>query len=171
MPTGGEDRVVSRRRLLPHSAVLTIASVGLPLLGACTAPTPAAPTSLPEAAPKATSTAPAAAPASVTAQPKAVALGKLPTFMPVQGPPPDLPGSGDGLVSPGWAKYPKLFQAVKEPPGAGAEVTVSLETIGGGAQDIIAGRRSIGEWDQLVTDCRPTAATRSSKRSLRRTPC
>lgn len=43
--------------------------------------------------------------------------------------PPDLPGSTDGLVNPGWTRYPKqLFQAVKDPPGSGGDVLVSLES-------------------------------------------
>ena len=73
--------------------------------------------------------APAPAAPPLAAQPKGVALGKLPTFIPIQGQAPDLPGTPDGLVSPGWIKYPKsLFQAVKDPPGAGGDVTITVET-------------------------------------------
>ena len=40
-----------------------------------------------------------------------------------------MPGSADGLVNPGFLKYPKqLFQSVKEPPGIGGEITMTLQT-------------------------------------------
>lgn len=58
-------------------------------------------------------------------------MGKLPSYVPVQNTvsPPDLPGSADGLVNPGWTSYPKqLFQAVKTPPGSGGDINVSLES-------------------------------------------
>src|SRR5215204_81436 len=136
----------SRRTFLLRSAGV----MALPLLAACgqpaltpgpaTAPTtkPAAPAG--QAAPASTSaptTAPAAAPAPTTApavvppKPAGVALGQLPTYVPVQGlPAPDLPGTPDGLVSPAYLTYPKdkLFQSVKDPPGRGGEVHVSLQT-------------------------------------------
>jgi hypothetical protein len=63
-----------------------------------------------------------------------VALGQLPTYQPVQGvPPPDLPGTPDGLVSPAYLTYPKdkLFQSVKDPPGRGGEISVSLRVASG----------------------------------------
>ncbi|MBV9132255.1 MAG: hypothetical protein JO318_06135, partial [Chloroflexi bacterium] len=116
----------SRRAFLRQS--LGLAGLALPLLAACSQTAPAA------TAPPAPTTAPSqaqTAPATVAAQPKGVALGKLPSFVPIQNTvsPPDLPGSADGLVNPGWTSYPKqLFQAVKTPPGAGGDVTVSLES-------------------------------------------
>jgi putative aldouronate transport system substrate-binding protein len=141
-------RVQSRRLFLRASISLGL----IQLLAACSPTAPAAPTATavpkPAAAPT-TAAAPTAAsppkptsaPASaaaapttaaaptIAAQPKGVALGKLPTFSPIQGPAPDLPGSPDGLISPGWIKYPKnLFQAVKDPPGAGGDVTLTLQT-------------------------------------------
>ncbi len=101
--------------------VLAIGSA-IPLLAACTGQEPA-PTAAPAVAPK-------AAPATAAPKAAAVALGQLPTFVPIQGPTPDLPGSADGLVAPGYRNYPKdkLFQSVKEPPGKGGEVSLSLET-------------------------------------------
>jgi putative aldouronate transport system substrate-binding protein len=125
--------------------------MALPLLAACGQPalTPGpatAPTAKPagqtaptgQAAPGATSaptTAPAAAqataPAVVPPKPAGVALGQLPAYVPIQGlPTPDLPGTPDGLVSPAYLTYPKdkLFQSVKDPPGRGGEVHISLQT-------------------------------------------
>ena len=63
-------------------------------------------------------------------KPAGVALGQLPTFTPFQAPAPDLPGTPDGLVSPGYVNYPgdKLVQTVKSPPGRGGEVYVTLES-------------------------------------------
>jgi putative aldouronate transport system substrate-binding protein len=137
---------LSRRLLLRRGAHLGFAGLAVQLLAACGQASPAAPTAapVPTAAPKpataaaptsatavtlATAAATAAAPGAINAQPK-VALGKLPTFIPVQGPPPDLPGGADGLVSPGWIKYPKsqLFQSVKDPPGTGGDVTITVES-------------------------------------------
>ena len=72
------------------------------------------------------------APATVSAAPKpaGVALGQLPTFVPFKAPEPDLPGTADGIVSPGYINYPKdkLVQTVKDPPGRGGDVSVTLET-------------------------------------------
>jgi putative aldouronate transport system substrate-binding protein len=133
--------MVNRRNLLLRTAGL--ASVAVPLLAACsagTAPAPAAtnapansaPASQPTLAPTTSAAAPAAvAPAAVAPQPKGVALGQLPTYVPIQNTvsPPDLPGSPDGLVSPGWTSYPKqLFQSVKTPPGSGGDITLSLQS-------------------------------------------
>ena len=109
----------SRRAFLRHS--LALAGLGLPLLAACS---PASP-------PGAQPAPPQSAPATVPPQQKGAAASKLPTFVPIQNTvsAPDLPGSPDGLVNPGWTSYPKqLFQAVKSPPGSGGDVTVSLES-------------------------------------------
>src|SRR5690348_12466542 len=132
----------TRRAFLRNS--LALAGLALPLLAACSQAAPAAPTAAPTAAKPVAAATPApttaaqpasaptqSAPATVAAQPKGVALGKLPAYVPIQNPvaPPDLPGSTDGLVNPGYTSYPKqLFQAVKTPPGSGGDVTVSLES-------------------------------------------
>jgi putative aldouronate transport system substrate-binding protein len=138
------------RRHFVRFAAAGVALGGVALLQACApaapspaptpppaAPTPAAaapakPTTPPAAAP--TSAAPAtgatAAPAALSGQSK-VALGKLPAYVRIQNTvsPPDLPGSADGLVNPGWTSYPKqLFQAVKDAPGTGGDISVSLES-------------------------------------------
>jgi putative aldouronate transport system substrate-binding protein len=72
------------------------------------------------------------APATVAAAPKpaGVALGQLPTLVPFKAPDPDLPGTGDGTVSPGYINYPKdkLVQTVKDPPGRGGDISITLET-------------------------------------------
>jgi len=45
--------------------------------------------------------------------------------VPFQGPPPDLPGSPDGLRSPGFRTFPRnLVKTVPSPPGKGGEVNV-----------------------------------------------
>src|SRR5689334_12178522 len=107
---GGSLHGMDRRHFLLAGGGL--ATLALPLLAACGAPA--------QVGSQAT-----AAPAA--GQPKPAASAKLPTYVPLQGPSPDLPGSPDGLVSPGWTAYPKqLFQAVKTPPGSGGDVTVSL---------------------------------------------
>lgn len=123
----------TRRAFLRQS--LALAGLGLPLVAACTqaTPTPAPTTAAaaPTTAAQPQTAATQSAPATAAAQPRGVALGKLPTFVPIQNTvsPPDLPGSGDGLVNPGYTSYPKqLFQAVKTPPGSGGEITVSLES-------------------------------------------
>ena len=125
------------RRHFVRLATAGIAMGGVALVQACAPaapgpaptpppapPTPAAPTS---AAP---ATGATAAPAALSGQSK-VAVGKLPAYVPIQNTvsPPDLPGSADGLVNPGWTSYPKqLFQAVKDAPGTGSDVSVSLES-------------------------------------------
>ena len=95
---------------------------------AAATPTQAAATAKPTAPPGAATTT--AAPAALSGQSR-VALGKLPAYAPIQNTvsPPDLPGSADGLVNPGWTSYPKqLFQAVNDAPGTGSDVSVSLES-------------------------------------------
>jgi putative aldouronate transport system substrate-binding protein len=96
----------SRRDFLRLGAL----GLALPLLTACGAVAPTG------------ATPPAA-------RPGGGGVGKLPTYLPVQSQQPDLPGSADGLVSPGWIAYPKqLFQSVKDPPGAGGAVSLTLQS-------------------------------------------
>ena len=46
----------------------------------------------------------------------------MPTYAPLQGPKPDLPGSADGLVEPSYLTYPKqLFKAVANTPACDSE--------------------------------------------------
>jgi putative aldouronate transport system substrate-binding protein len=53
----------------------------------------------------------------------------LPTYVPFQGPPPDVPGSPDGLVPPGYLKYPlNPVKSVPQPVGTGEEVTAITYT-------------------------------------------
>ncbi|MBV9581386.1 MAG: hypothetical protein JO057_22635 [Chloroflexi bacterium] len=122
---------VRRRAFLQRTAGLV--GVALPLLAACSASAPPAPTAAP-AQPQPPTSATASGnttPATLTPRAKGVAVGDLPTRVPIQNTvaPPDLPGTDDGLVSPGWTSYPRqLFQSVKSPPGSGGDVTVSLES-------------------------------------------
>ena len=101
---------MNRRQLLRWTAGLVPGSIALQVLAACAPSAPTAPSA---------------------AQPRGVPLAKLlPAHQPIQGPSPELPGSADGLVNPAWMKYPRasVFQSVKEPPGSGADVTVTLQT-------------------------------------------
>ena len=110
--TLGMSRVrMSRRALLQTSAVLAWSAVGVQLIAACTPAAPSAP-----------------APASTTTS---AARVKLPTSTPIANlPKPDLPGTPDGLVMPGYLRYPsQLLKSVPQAPGRGGEVnaiTVSL---------------------------------------------
>src|SRR4030081_1533908 len=92
------------RRTFLRGGILACA---LPLLAACTS-------NVPPAVPK----------------PARAALAQLPTNIPITRLTPDLPGTPDGLVAPGFITYPKdkLFQSVKTPPGRGGDVSLTLET-------------------------------------------
>jgi putative aldouronate transport system substrate-binding protein len=101
---------ISRRRLLYVSAGVA----GLQLLAACSPAAPSAPT-------------------ASSAGGKALIIIKLPTSVPIANlPKPDLPGTPDGLVVPGYLRYPSsLLKSVAQPPGKGGDVnalTVSLST-------------------------------------------
>src|ERR1051326_1075261 len=124
---------------------------GMAVLEACGPSAVPSPTAPPAAAPKPTaasasvaSSAPAttgtSAPAAATPAtqtglvPGQLPVSKslaLPTRVPIQGAPPDLPGSADGLVDPGYINYPaNPFKAVAEKPGTGGDVTVATWTLG-----------------------------------------
>jgi len=104
-----------RRALLRLAGGVLLGAAGLPLLAACTR---AAPTS----------------PASSASGGGTSAAGgrvKLPTYVALPNlPPAEMPGSPDGLLAPGYERYPaKLITSVPTPPGKGGEVnalTVSL---------------------------------------------
>jgi putative aldouronate transport system substrate-binding protein len=105
---------VSRRGFLRACSRVLLGAAGMPLLAACaaTVPTTEAPSS---------GSGTAAGGARVT----------LPTYASLPNlPPPDLPGSADGLLAPGYQKYPtNLIRSVPQPPGKGGEInalTVSL---------------------------------------------
>src|ERR1700681_3272563 len=94
---------ISRRALIARCAALACSAVGLQHITACTPATPRAPA--------ATST-------------NSGGKLKLPTSMPMANlPKPDLPGTADGLVMPGYLRYPSnLVKSVPQPPGKGGEV-------------------------------------------------
>jgi putative aldouronate transport system substrate-binding protein len=103
---------ISRRGFLHVSATLAWSAVSLQLVAACT---PSAPS------------APASSSASTGGR------VKLPTSVPMANlPKPDLPGTPDGVVVPGYLRYPSsLVKSVAQPPGKGGDVnalTVSLST-------------------------------------------
>jgi putative aldouronate transport system substrate-binding protein len=56
----------------------------------------------------------------------------LPTYQPPANmPTPDLPGSADGVVAPGWVNWPKTnFKSVKQAPGDGSEVSIFIDIPG-----------------------------------------
>jgi putative aldouronate transport system substrate-binding protein len=100
-----------RRDVLRLGAGLACTAAGLNLLAACT-PAPQTP-------------------AASTSAVKSTAKLSLPTSMPIGTlPRPDLAGTPDGLVMPGYLKYPgPLVKSVPRPPGKGGKVnaiTVSL---------------------------------------------
>ena len=75
--------------------------------------------------------------------------------------------SQTAYYSPAYSEAPKVYQGYEKllaPLGVedasigtfsqtfASKGTILLDGVGGGAQDIIAGRRSLSEWDQLVKD-------------------
>jgi len=107
------ERELARRDFLRLGAA---ALVGLPMaMAACGAST-AAPGS-------------SAGSGISAAKPSAPPRAQLPTYVPVQGPKPDLPGTKD--IDPGYFSFPKnnLFQSVKNAPGKGGDVTVTTWTL------------------------------------------
>src|SRR5947207_12579084 len=101
-------RHINRRGFLQSSGGVIFGIAGMQLLAAC---------------------APSAPPAGT--QVATAGKVKLPTLIPMANlPKPDLPGTADGLVMPGYLRYPaNLTRSVPQPPGSGGEVnaiTVSL---------------------------------------------
>jgi putative aldouronate transport system substrate-binding protein len=116
----GAQRALDRRTFLRRggaAAVVGAASLDA-LLAACTSvPSTAGP-----------STAATAAPKTTSAAARSVGL-QLPAFVGFQGPPPDQPGSADG-VQPVYVNYPKTpVRSVTSPPGKGGEVTSLTNTV------------------------------------------
>jgi putative aldouronate transport system substrate-binding protein len=63
------------------------------------------------------------------ATPLASAAVALPAFVPAQGPPPDTPGSQDGLVPPAYLNYPRTpNRTFHQPVGSGEEITAVTYT-------------------------------------------
>jgi putative aldouronate transport system substrate-binding protein len=127
---------VTRRRFLAWSGKgIAVGTVSLPLLlEACAPAAPSAPPPAATAAPAATTApaaskpaaAPAAAPATaapVTAASSGSGGLKLPTYLPFQGPKPDLAGNQTGL-DPAYFKFPsETVKSVPKPPGDGSAVS------------------------------------------------
>ncbi len=108
---------VSRRGFLRAAGGVLLGAAAMPVLAACGVGAPAASSG-------------AAAGGSAASSGGKV---KLPTYMALPNlPPPDLPGTPDGLLAPGYQKYPtNLIRSVSQPPGKGGEVnalTASLST-------------------------------------------
>src|SRR5712691_3899759 len=101
---------ISRRALLRAATGVVLGAVSVPLLSAC-APAPSTP----------------AASTNGSAKVKLPAYAALPNL-----PNADLPGTPDGLLAPGYQRYPgNLIRSVPQPPGKGGDVnalTASLST-------------------------------------------
>lgn len=93
--------------------------VAMALLDACSAPAPAAPAG---GGAVASGTAPSGAPSGTGSV-------ALPTYLPYQGPPPDVPGSADGLTPPAYFNYPlNPVKSVHQHVGNGETVTAVTYT-------------------------------------------
>src|SRR4051812_25876440 len=77
-------------------------------------------------------TSPGAAPSSGGGQVSSGARLQLPTYMPAQGPAPDVPGNAQG-VEPGYVTFPKqLSKTVQQVPANGGDITgVVLANVNG----------------------------------------
>ena len=107
--------MATRRSLLRQ---LFVVSVGVPLAAACGGSAP------PVAGTSAPPTSVSAPPPTPTAPVRAASASGLPSYVPVQGPAPDLPPTADG-VDPGYLNFPRtLFKSVAQTPGQGGEVNV-----------------------------------------------
>jgi putative aldouronate transport system substrate-binding protein len=131
---------------------LVCASTAIPLLAACSAPAPAPQPTLPPAAapptpvpttasisvkPTTAAPAPAAAAPAATASVASSVPGavvnvggvRLPTYIPYSGATPDVAGSADGMVEPGYKAYPKTrAKSVQSPPGDGSDINIMTYT-------------------------------------------
>jgi len=101
--------MIDRRTFVTRAGLVAAGALGVSLLDACAPAAPGAPA------------------ASGGATPGAAAGGavKLPTYVPFQGPKPDLAGNEQGL-DPAFFKFPdpnSLVQTVTTPPGDGSTVT------------------------------------------------
>ena len=123
---------LDRRAFVTRAGLVAAGALGATLLEACgpgSAPAPAAPaaTSSGAAAPAGAATQPAAAAGATSAPAPAgttASGGKaaLPTYLPFQGPKPDLAGNEQGL-DPAFFKFPSdLVQSVPTAPGDGSTV-------------------------------------------------
>jgi putative aldouronate transport system substrate-binding protein len=109
---------ISRRALLRAAGGVLLGAASVPLLAACGPSAPAT------SAGSAGSSGASASSGGKVKLPTYVALPNLPSA--------DLPGTPDGLIAPGYQRYPSnLIKSVPQPPGKGGEVnalTSSLST-------------------------------------------
>ncbi|HUZ77440.1 MAG TPA: hypothetical protein VMV93_07665, partial [Chloroflexota bacterium] len=119
------EGIVSRRRFVRLATAGAIGTAALPLLlSACGG-------SAQSSASNAGSPGESAAPAAAAANGQASASGttgggklRLPTHVPFQGPKPDYAAGANGVVPPGYLKYPSpLVKSVPTPPGSGGTVS------------------------------------------------
>jgi putative aldouronate transport system substrate-binding protein len=98
-------RRLDRRAFVVRTGLLALGALGASLVEACTPAAPSAPAS------------------SGGAAPAGGGPLKLPTYIPFEGPKPDLPGNPQGL-DPAFFKFPTdLVKSVAQPPGDGSTVT------------------------------------------------
>src|ERR1700730_12842729 len=99
------SREISRRTVLRVAGGVLLGAASMPLVAAC---------------------APSAPASSIAAGGTSAGGGKvkLPTYVALPNlPGADLPGTPDGLLAPGYQRYPvKLITSVPTPPGKGGEV-------------------------------------------------
>ena len=119
------EGIVSRRRFVRLATAGAIGTAALPLLlSACGG-------SAQSSASNAGSPGESAAPAAAAVNGQASASGttgggklRLPTHVPFQGPKPDYAAGANGVVPPGYLKYPSpLVKSVPTPPGSGGTVS------------------------------------------------
>src|SRR5690348_13283293 len=103
-----------RRLFLSRAGLVAGGALGVSLLDACTPGSPSSPAAAPPGGTASSGGTPATA---------GNAAVKLPTYVPFEGPKPDLPGNEKGL-DPAFFKFPTdLVQTVATPPGDGSTVS------------------------------------------------
>jgi putative aldouronate transport system substrate-binding protein len=118
---------MTRRGLILRVGGTALVAQLVAACGGASGATPAAPpTSAAPPAPKPTTgpvTTPAAAVVSRSGR------VSLPTYVPPNAPPPDIPGTG--MVPPGYSAYPKqITRSVADRPAKGGDITVVTQTLG-----------------------------------------
>jgi putative aldouronate transport system substrate-binding protein len=112
-PDQTESTTLSRRGFVRLGTGAFLAAAALPMVQACTPGGREAPTG--------------GAPSGAAGR---AAKVQLPTYVPFQGPKPDFPPSADGIVPPGYLRFPQqLADTVPAPVGKGEDVTFMTYTI------------------------------------------
>ena len=122
----GQTRDLCRRDFIRLAACGLLASTaGISLLAGCSPRAPSGPTGATSG-----SSRQAAPGAGSSGSGSASGRLQLPTYVPFQGPAPDLAGTADGLIAPGYKSFPKqLVRTVPKPPGGGGDVEAMTATL------------------------------------------